>query len=142
MFNLVKLVTEFRLHRQPEAVRPYSENSVPALVEQNIPLASTMGDIPSYLMHFRALKNVQRLENEPEGKITQRSRQRKIMSQTSTNARETCTVGFKSSFFFLQKNQLDALISQIYFWNETLHVSDRGTVRNIHSFIPRINLRN
>jgi len=29
------------------------------------------------------------------------------------------------------KNQLDALISQIYFWNKIIHVSDRGTVRNM-----------
>ena len=28
------------------------------------------------------------------------------------------------------KNQRDALISQIYFWNETLHVSDRFTVHH------------
>ena len=76
----------------------------------------------------------------------------------------------------LQLNQLDALISQIYFWNKTPHVSDsssahhqqfftvytanlydtyhccvyseellmmdRGTVRNMWSFIPKINLRN
>ena len=26
---------------------------------------------------------------------------------------------------FLKQNQLDALISQIYFWSETLHVSDK-----------------
>jgi len=43
---------------------------------------------------------------------------------------------------FLQLNQLDALISQIYFWSKTLHVSDRGTVRNMQSFTPKINLRN
>jgi hypothetical protein len=74
----------------------------------------------------------------------------------------------------MELNQLDVLISQIYFWNETLHVSDnsfvhhlasklsanlydkyhfcvysekllmmdRGTVRNMQSFIPKINLRN
>ena len=79
-----------------------------------------------------------------------------------------------------KQNQLDALISQIYFWNKTLHVLDtssvhhqelhpdparklssnlydihhrcvysekflmvdRGTVRNLYSFIPKINLRN
>jgi len=29
---------------------------------------------------------------------------------------------------FLQQNQLDALISQIYFWNKTLHVSDSSSV--------------
>ena len=28
------------------------------------------------------------------------------------------------------KNQRDALISQIYFWNGTLHVSDRFTVHH------------
>ena len=29
---------------------------------------------------------------------------------------------------FLQQNQLDALISQIYFWNKTLHVSESSSV--------------
>jgi hypothetical protein len=29
---------------------------------------------------------------------------------------------------FLHRNQLDALISQIYSWNETLHVSDSSSV--------------
>ena len=77
---------------------------------------------------------------------------------------------------FLYYNQLEALISQIYFWNKTLHVSDsssvhrqefftvhtamvyvlqvccvysekllmmdRGTVRNMQSFITKINFRN
>jgi len=28
------------------------------------------------------------------------------------------------------KNQLDALISQIYFWNKTLHVSDSSSVHH------------
>jgi len=31
------------------------------------------------------------------------------------------------------KNQRDALISQIYFWNRTLHVSDRFTVHHQES---------
>ena len=31
---------------------------------------------------------------------------------------------------FLQQNQLDALISQIYFWNKTLHVSDSSSVHH------------
>ena len=30
--------------------------------------------------------------------------------------------------FLVIKNQLDALISQIYFWNETVHVSDSSSV--------------
>ena len=29
---------------------------------------------------------------------------------------------------FLLQNQLDALISQIYIWNKTLHVSDSSSV--------------
>jgi hypothetical protein len=31
---------------------------------------------------------------------------------------------------FLYQNQLDALISQIYFWNKTLHVSDSSSVHH------------
>jgi hypothetical protein len=31
---------------------------------------------------------------------------------------------------FLIINQLDALISQIYFWNETVHVSDSSSVHH------------
>jgi len=31
---------------------------------------------------------------------------------------------------FLQENQLDTLISQIYLWNETLHVSDSSSVHH------------
>jgi len=31
------------------------------------------------------------------------------------------------------KNQRDALISQIYFWNRTLHVSDRFSVHHQES---------
>ena len=34
---------------------------------------------------------------------------------------------------FLQQNQLDALISQIYFWNRTLHVSDIISVHHQES---------
>jgi len=34
---------------------------------------------------------------------------------------------------FLQQNQRDALISQIYFWNRTLHVSDSFSVRHQES---------
>ena len=30
--------------------------------------------------------------------------------------------------------QLDALISQIYFWNETLHVSDSSSVHHLEFF--------
>ena len=33
-------------------------------------------------------------------------------------------------YCFLQYNQLDALISQIYFWNKTLHVSDSSSVHH------------
>jgi len=35
---------------------------------------------------------------------------------------------------FLQQNQLDALISQIYFWNKTLHVSDSSSVHHQEFF--------
>jgi len=34
---------------------------------------------------------------------------------------------------FLQQNQLDALIPQIYFWNRTLHVSDSFSVHHQES---------
>ena len=33
--------------------------------------------------------------------------------------------------FLLKKNQREALISQIYFWNRTLHVSDSISVQNM-----------
>jgi len=35
---------------------------------------------------------------------------------------------------FLQYNQLDALISQIYSWNETLHVLDSSSVHHQEFF--------
>ena len=35
---------------------------------------------------------------------------------------------------FLKCNQLDALISQFYFWNETLHVSDSSSVHHQEFF--------
>ena len=35
---------------------------------------------------------------------------------------------------FLITNQLDALISQIYFWNETAHVSDSSSVHHQEFF--------
>ena len=35
---------------------------------------------------------------------------------------------------FLQQNQLDALISQIYFWNKILHVSDSSSVHHQEFF--------
>ena len=35
---------------------------------------------------------------------------------------------------FLQLNQLNALISQIYFWNKTLHVSDSSSVHHQEFF--------
>jgi len=34
----------------------------------------------------------------------------------------------------LQENQPDALISQIYFWNKTLHVSDSSSVHHQEFF--------
>ena len=34
----------------------------------------------------------------------------------------------------IKKNQLDALISQIYFWNKTLHVSDSSCVHHQEFF--------
>jgi len=36
---------------------------------------------------------------------------------------------------------MDVLISQIYFWNKALHISNSSSVRNMQSFIPKINLR-
>ena len=35
---------------------------------------------------------------------------------------------------FLQRNQLDAPISQIYSWNKTLHVSDSSSVHHQEFF--------
>ena len=35
---------------------------------------------------------------------------------------------------FLQQNQLDSLISQIYFWDKTLHVSDSSSVHHQEFF--------
>jgi hypothetical protein len=35
---------------------------------------------------------------------------------------------------FLQQNQLDALISQIYFWSTTVHVSDSSPVHHQEFF--------
>jgi len=35
---------------------------------------------------------------------------------------------------FLLYNELDALISQIYFWNKTLHVSDSSSVHHQEIF--------
>jgi hypothetical protein len=35
---------------------------------------------------------------------------------------------------FLIKKQLDALISQIYFWNQTLHVSDSFSIHHQEFF--------
>jgi hypothetical protein len=43
---------------------------------------------------------------------------------------------------FLIINQPGALVSKIYFLNETLHVSGRGTARNMQNFIPKLNVRN
>jgi hypothetical protein len=43
--------------------------------------------------------------------------------------------------FFLIK-PTDALISKIYFCQETLHVSGRGTARNMWSFLTKTNLGN
>ena len=34
---------------------------------------------------------------------------------------------------FLQQNQRDALVSEIYFWNRTLHVSDSLSVHHQES---------
>jgi len=39
---------------------------------------------------------------------------------------------------FLLYNQLDALISQIYFWNKTLHVSDISSVPHQEFFTVHI----
>jgi len=38
------------------------------------------------------------------------------------------------NFILLQKNPLDALISQIYFWNKTLRVSDSSSVHHQEFF--------
>jgi len=37
-------------------------------------------------------------------------------------------------FLFLQQNQLDALISQIYFWNKILHISASSSVHHQEFF--------
>jgi hypothetical protein len=37
-------------------------------------------------------------------------------------------------YTFVKQNQLDALISQIYFWNETVHISDSSSVHNQELF--------
>ena len=39
----------------------------------------------------------------------------------------------RASWYILKINQRDALISQIYFWNRTLHVSDRFSVHHQES---------
>ena len=44
------------------------------------------------------------------------------------------TVIFRFSYVLLQWNQLDATISQIYSWNETLHVSDSSSVHHQEFF--------
>jgi len=38
---------------------------------------------------------------------------------------------------FLKQNKLEALLSQIYFWNETLHVSDSSSVHHQELFTVR-----
>ena len=38
------------------------------------------------------------------------------------------------SYRFVDSLQLDALISQIYFWNKTLHVSDSSSVHHQQFF--------
>ena len=43
----------------------------------------------------------------------------------------TCRVWWLISY---KKNQLDALVSLIYFWNETLHVSDSSSVHHQEFF--------
>ena len=40
----------------------------------------------------------------------------------------------RASWYILIKNQLDALISQICFWNKTLHVSDSSSVHHQQFF--------
>jgi len=41
-------------------------------------------------------------------------------------------------WILIKKNQLDALISQIYFWNKTLHVSDNSSVHHQEFFTVHI----
>jgi len=43
-------------------------------------------------------------------------------------------VSVSASRIFLQYNQLDAIISQIYFGNKTLHVSDSSSVHHQEFF--------
>ena len=45
-----------------------------------------------------------------------------------------CLLYFTLLYLTLIKNQLDALISQIYFWNKTLHVSDSSSVHHQEFF--------
>ena len=40
---------------------------------------------------------------------------------------------------FLKQNHLDALISQIYFWDKTLHVLDSSSVRHQEFFTVHSN---
>ena len=47
---------------------------------------------------------------------------------------ETCHPGDRASSKFLQYNQLDVLISQIYFRNKILHVSDSSCVHHQEFF--------
>jgi len=44
-------------------------------------------------------------------------------------------VGRREIKIFLIINQLDAPISEIYFWNETLHVSESSSVHHQEIFI-------
>jgi len=48
--------------------------------------------------------------------------------------------GAKILRLFIKQNRLDALISQIYFWNKTLHVSDTSPVRHQEFFTVHIGM--
>ena len=68
-----------------------------------------------------------------------------IMQQTKSISKGLSNLKHTSAIFDVQvimhrdkflkkKNQLDALISQIYFWIETLHVSDSSSVHHQEFF--------
>ena len=53
-----------------------------------------------------------------------------VSSNSRTSDWQIGRSGDRASWYILAINQLDALISQIYFWNKTLHVSDSSSVHH------------
>ena len=56
------------------------------------------------------------------------------MRQIAKASELVATLVVNSGSVFLYKNQLDALISLIYFWNKTLLVSDSSSVHRQEFF--------